>query len=61
MEKTKGWKTLVFGALLVLISIFSNAEVQAFVGEHLPVVGSITGTIVIVLRAITTSAIFKNE
>ena len=54
-----GWKTVAFGAALALISVLSSPEVQAFVGQHLPWVGGITGTLVVVLRAITNSPIFK--
>ncbi len=57
----KGFKTILFGILLVLTSVFSNAEVQTFVAENLPAVGSAIGTIVIVLRAITSSGIFGKE
>jgi hypothetical protein len=57
----KGFKTFAFGALIVLISILSNAEMQTFFAEHLPKVGGLTGTAIIILRALTTSAIFKKE
>jgi hypothetical protein len=57
----KGFKTVAFGVALALISIFSNAEMQAWVATNLPVVGGLTGTLVVVLRAITTSSIFKSE
>ena len=57
----KGFKTVVFGLLLALTAVFSDATVQAFVNEHFQAVGAAIGTIVIVLRAITNSDIFKNE
>ena len=56
----KGFKTVAFGVCLALISIFSNAEMQTFVAENLPAVGGITGTLVIVLRALTGSSVFKS-
>jgi len=43
------------------LSIFSNADMQAFVAQHLPLVGSAVGAIVVVLRALTTSGVFKPD
>jgi hypothetical protein len=57
----KGWKTVVFGILTILLSIFSSPDVQAFVAEHLPAVGSAFGAIVIVLRALTSSSVFSKN
>lgn len=57
----KGFKTVIFGVLLALISILSNAEMTAFFAEHLPVVGSAVGAVVVILRAITSSPIFKKD
>ncbi len=56
-----GWKTVVFGVLLVLVSVFSSTEVQAYVGEHLSWFGGAAGVIVVILRAITSSPIFNLE
>ena len=58
----KGFKTVAFGVLVALLSLLSNAtpEWQAFVAAHIPVLGSITGVLVVVLRAITDSPIFKS-
>lgn len=56
-----GYKTVIFGILLAALSILSNADMQAFVGEHLPWVGGIVGALVVGLRALTTSSIFKPE
>lgn len=57
----KGFKTVIFGLALALIAVFSNAEMQAFIAENIPAVGGSIGTIVIILRALTTSTIFKKE
>lgn len=57
----KGFKTVIFGILIAAISVFSNADMQAYFAENLPAVGTMTGTIVIVLRALTTSSIFKQD
>ena len=56
-----GYKTVIFGALLALISIFSNTEMQGWIMENFEAVGGLTGVAVIVLRAITSSAIFKKS
>lgn len=56
----KGWKTVLFGILLALLSVLSNADMQAFVAEHLPSVGAATGAIVVILRALTSSSIFSS-
>jgi len=55
----KGYKTVLFGLALALISIFSNEEMVLFISENVPVLGTFIGTIVIVLRALTSSAVFK--
>jgi len=57
----KGFKTILFGVLVAAISVLSNPEMQAFVAEHLPEVGGMIGTAIVVLRAVTTSAIFKKD
>lgn len=54
-----GYKTVVYGIALMLISILSNPAMAEFVAEHLPWVGGSAGAIVIILRAITTSTVFK--
>lgn len=57
----KGFKTVVFGAAIGLIALFSSPEVQAFIAQHIPAIGGTVGGLVIVLRAITSSAIFKSD
>lgn len=56
-----GYKTVLFGVILALISIFSNADMTQFFAEHLPIVGSSVAGVVVVLRAITKTAIFQND
>jgi len=61
MKKTQGWKTIVFGIMLVLLSLFTNEEMVAYMSEYMPwLVGSI-GVIVLILRTLTKSPIFKKE
>lgn len=55
----KGWKTVAFGVLLALTTLFSSPEMQVFIGENIPWLGPVTATIVVVLRAVSTSAIFN--
>ena len=54
-----GFKTVAFGVLVALIAIFSSPDMQAFFAENLPWVGSLVGTAVVILRAVTNSSIFK--
>ncbi len=56
-----GWKTVTFGLILALLSVFSNAEMTAWFAENLPAVGGSVGVIVVLLRAITNSDIFKSN
>lgn len=55
----QGFKTVIFAILLALTSIFADPSMQAFVAEHLPWVGSSIAAILVVLRALTASSIFK--
>ena len=57
----KGFKTIAYGALLAALSILSNPEMQIWVGENLPYVGSGIATGIIILRALTNSPMFKKE
>lgn len=54
-----GFKTVAFGVLIALIAIFSNPEMQAFFAANVPWIGTLVGTIVVILRAVTNSGIFK--
>lgn len=56
----KGYKTVIFGVLLAVTSVLSNADMQAFIAAHVPAIGGSIGAIVIGLRAISTSSIFKS-
>lgn len=56
---TNGFKTVIFGLLIAGISILSNAEMQAFISANLPWVGSGVATAIVILRALTSSAIFN--
>lgn len=56
----RGFKTFAFGAVLALIAVLSNADMQAFIAEHIPSIGGGIGIAVIFLRAITSSAIFRD-
>jgi len=55
----KGWKTVAFGVLLAAISVLSNADMQAFIAAHIPAIGGVLGVLVIALRAVTSTDIFK--
>ena len=57
----KGYKTIVYGVLLAGLSVLSNPEMQAWVGENLPYVGSGIATGIIILRAFTNSPMFKKS
>ncbi len=57
----KGWKTVALGVLIADLSVFSSADMQAWFGANLPVVGGAVGTIIVILRALTTSPIFRKE
>ena len=59
MDKVRGFKTFVFGAALVALAALSNDAVQAFIADNLAWLEAGTGTIVIILRALTNSPIFK--
>lgn len=61
MTKIKGFKTVFFGVLLALLSIFTNEDMAKWVAENLPWVGGGIGTIVVILRALTNSPMFKKD
>ena len=54
-----GFKTVIFGVVVAATAVFSNPEMQLFISEHIPAIGGAIGTIVVVLRAVTSSGIFK--
>lgn len=57
----KGWRTTAYGVLIGVIGAFSTPEMTAFIAEHLGWLSSIIGGGIVVLRALTTSAIFKSD
>ncbi len=57
----KGWKTVLFGVLIAATGALATPEMQAFVAEHLPVVSGSLGAVIIGLRWLTNSSIFKKE
>ena len=61
MNGIKGWKTVAFGVLLAVLAIFSSPDMQAWAAQYIPELGVGAGTIIIILRALTSSPIFKRE
>ncbi len=57
----KGWKTVGFAVLLGVTTTLSDAGMQQFVADNLPWVGSGLGAVIMALRALTSSPIFKKE
>ena len=54
-----GWKTVAYGLLIALTAALSSAELQQLISENIPVVGGAIGTGIVILRALTSSSIFK--
>ena len=54
-----GFKTVAYGICIGLIGAMSTPEMQAFIGAHIPMVSAAIGTGIVVLRALTSSAIFN--
>jgi hypothetical protein len=57
----KGWKTVVFGIAIGALSLLSGPDMQAFVADHLPEAGAAIGLAIVILRAVTSSPIFKKD
>jgi len=55
----KGFKTFGYGILIALIAVISDETVKTFVNENFATVGSVLGGLVILLRSVTSSSIFK--
>ena len=55
----KGFKTIIYGVLIALIAVLGDDSVKLFVSENFAAVGGLLGTGVVVLRAVTNSAMFK--
>lgn len=56
-----GWKMVIYGVAVALLSVFSSVEMQAYVAANLPWFGGISGLLIVILRAITSSPIFKKN
>ncbi len=54
-----GWKTVAYGLLIAITAALSSAELQQLISENIPVVGGAIGTGIVILRALTSSSIFK--
>jgi hypothetical protein len=57
----QGFKTFAFGITLVLLGGLQSQEFTDFVAQHPGGFSSAVGTIIIVLRFLTTTSIFKKE
>ncbi len=57
----KGWKTIVFAALVAAASFLASDEVAQWVAQNLPEVGGGLAGAIAVLRWLTTSPIFKED
>ena len=57
----KGFKMFSFGLLTAALAVFSNDAMQAFFAEHMEMVGVSVGTVIIILRALTDSPMFKKR
>ena len=55
----KGYKTMLFGLLTAALAIFSNADMQLWFADNMELVGGAVGTVIIILRALTNSPMFK--
>jgi len=60
-EKTQGWKTVVFGVMLVLLALFTNEEMVSYIEDYIPWLFGSIGIIVIILRTLTKSPIFEKK
>ena len=54
-----GFKTVAYGVCIGLIGALSTPEMQVFIGAHIPSLSAAIGTGIVVLRAMTSSAIFN--
>ena len=57
----KGWKTVAFGVLVAALGALSDTDMQSWVLENFEWTAGGLGTIIVILRALTTSSIFKKE
>ena len=59
MSRISGFKTVAYGVLIGGIAVLGDADVQAFIAAHIPSIGAMVGTGIVILRALTSSAIFS--
>jgi len=57
----KGWRTVLFGVCVALTGILASPDMQAFIAAHIPGLSAVVGTIIVILRALTTSSIFTGQ
>jgi len=55
----KGFKTILYGLLIAVTAVLADESVKAFVLENFEAIGASLGAGVMILRAITSSPIFK--
>ena len=57
----RGYKTVIFAVLLGAVTALSNVEMQIFITQHIQWLGPFVGVLVVGLRALTVSPIFKKD
>ena len=57
----KGFKTVALGGVTALLSLFSSPDMQAWVAEYLPFLGTGMGVAIVWLRYFTNSPMFKKS
>jgi tellurite resistance protein TehA-like permease len=55
----QGWKTLTFGIATALLGVLQSSEITNIVAQYPGAITTGIGVLVVVLRFVTTSAIFK--
>lgn len=61
MEKVKGFKTIIFAALVALSGFLASPEVAAWAAENAAWVSTGLGAAIAALRAITSGPMFKKD
>jgi tellurite resistance protein TehA-like permease len=57
----KGWKTILFGVATALLGVLQSTEITNIVAQYPGGVTTTIGFLVVALRLITTSSVFKKE
>ena len=58
MEAMKGWKTLVFGALVTILGGFTAADFVPWLGEQWAGVAvAVVGVVIMAMRVVTTGPV----